>query len=295
MSEHPPAPAERPRLHHLAEQVGRLERLDSPAEAVARAVRGAIPRGGVKDALSGTWLGHALHPLLTDVPIGTWTSSLLVDVLGGRDGRRAAERLIAVGLLASAPTAASGLSDWADTTPADDGVRRLGAVHAVANVAALGLYAASLAARRRGRHGVGVAFGMAGAGALTVGGHLGGHLSYAKAVGVDQTVFTEAPEDWRDAYDDAALAEGALAGATVDGQAIVLTRRNGRVYALADRCAHRAGSLSDGRIVDGCVECPLHGSRFRIEDGSVQRGPAAYPQPAWAVRVERGRIEVRGA
>ena len=141
MSEQEAVLPQRPRLHRLAEQVGLLEALDGPAESVARAVRGAIPRGAVKDALSGTWLGHALHPLLTDVPIGTWTSSLLVDVLGGREGRRASERLIAVGVLASLPTAATGMSDWADTTPADDSVRRVGAAHAAANVAALGLYA----------------------------------------------------------------------------------------------------------------------------------------------------------
>ena len=294
MSEQEAVLPQRPRLHRLAEQVGLLEALDGPAESVARAVRGAIPRGAVKDALSGTWLGHALHPLLTDVPIGTWTSSLLVDVLGGREGRRASERLIAVGVLASLPTAATGMSDWADTTPADDSVRRVGAAHAAANVAALGLYAGSLAARRRGRHGAGVALGLAGAGALAVGGHLGGHLSYAKAVGVDQTVFAEGPADWSDALDDAALAEGRLAAVTVEGQAIVLTRRDGRVFALADRCSHRAGSLADGALVDGCVECPLHGSRFRLEDGSVERGPAAYPQPVYAVRVREGRIEVRG-
>jgi nitrite reductase/ring-hydroxylating ferredoxin subunit/uncharacterized membrane protein len=299
MSEQSPAAshalADRPRLHRLAEQVGALGRLDAPAESVARAVRAAIPRGPVKDALSGTPLGHALHPLLTDLPIGTWTSALLVDLLGGREGRRAAERLVAAGLLAAAPTAATGLSDWADTTPADDSVRRVGAVHAAANVVALGLYAASLAARRRRRHGVGVALGFAGAGVLTVGGHLGGHLSYAKAVGVDQSVFAERLDDWRDAYDDAALRDGGLASAAVDGQAIVLARRDGRVFALANRCAHRGGVLSEGEIAGGCVECPLHGSRFRLADGSVERGPSAYPQPTYAVRVRAGRIEVRSA
>ena len=285
--------AEQPRLHRVAERVGELEPLDAPAEAVAKAVRDTIPKGPVKDALSGTWLGHALHPLLTDAPIGTWTSSLLVDLLCGRDGRRASQRLVGIGVLASLPTAVTGLNDWADTTPADDSVRRMGAVHALANVAALGLYTASWRARRGGRHALGVTLGLAGAGALAAGGHLGGHLSYAKGVGVDQTVFAEPIEDWTDSLDDAALTEGALASATVDGQAIVLARRGGRVFALADRCSHRAGSLSDGELVDGCVECPLHASRFRLEDGSVEQGPAAYPQPAYEVRVEGGRIQVR--
>src|SRR3954466_7748516 len=170
--------ASRPRLHELAERIGAVAALDGPAEAVAKWVRGAVPRGPVKDTLSGTPLGHALHPFLSDFPIGTWTSSLLLDVFGGRAARPASQRLIAAGVLASLPTAATGLNDWADTTPADDSVRRVGAGHAVANVAALARYTAPRAARRRENHGRGVALGLAGIGALTVGGHLGGHLSY---------------------------------------------------------------------------------------------------------------------
>src|SRR3954452_22261619 len=285
--------ASRPRLHNLAERIGAAASLDGPAEAVAKWVRGAVPRGPVKDTLSGTPLGHALHPFLTDFPIGTWTSALLLDVFGGRQARPASRRLIAAGVLTSLPTAASGLNDWADTTPADDGVRRMGAVHAVANVAALGLYSASLAARRRDRHGRGVALGLAGIGALSVGGHLGGHLSYAKAVGVDRTAFAAGPDDWSDVYDDAALPEGELRRAEVEGQPVVLARLHGQVHALADTCAHRGGALTCGELVGDCVECPLHGSRFRLSDGSVERGPSAYPQPRYDVRVANGRIGLR--
>jgi nitrite reductase/ring-hydroxylating ferredoxin subunit/uncharacterized membrane protein len=274
-------PAERPTLHRLAEEVGEAAALDGPAEAVAGAVRGAIPRGPVKDLLSGTPLGHAIHPLLTDLPIGTWTAAALLDVLGGRDSRPAAERLVAIGVLAAAPTAATGLNDWADTTPASDSVRRIGAVHAVANVAALGLYAASWAARRGGRHGRGVALGLAGLGALTVGGHLGGHLSYSKAVGVDQTALEARPDEWTVVFDEGALPEGELRSARLHDSTVLLARVNGEVHALADRCAHRGGALHEGELVDGCVECPLHGSRFRLADGSVERGPAAYPQPRY--------------
>src|SRR3954447_9083262 len=210
--------ASRPRLHNLAERIGAAAALDGPAEAVAKWVRGAVPRGPVKDTLSGTPLGHALHPFLTDLPIGTWTSSLVLDLFGGRDARPASRRLIAAGVLASLPTAASGLNDWADTTPASDEVRRIGAVHAVANVAALALYTASLAARPGEKHGRGVALGLAGIGALTVGGHLGGHLSYSRAVGVDNTAFVSGPDEWTDVLDDAELAEGTLVQAQVGGE-----------------------------------------------------------------------------
>ena len=285
--------AARPRLHQLAERIGQITALDGPAEAVAKWARGAIPKGPVKDTLSGVPIGHAAHPLLIILPVGTWTSATLLDLVGGQDSRPAARRLIAAGVLASLPAAASGLSDWADTTPASDSVRRVGAVHAIANVTALGLFTASLAARRGGSHGRGVALGLAGMGAVSVGGHLGGHLSYAEGVGVDQTVFEAGPQEWADVLEDAALGEGELRGVRVDGRAIVLARRNGRVHALEDRCAHRGGSLADGELKGECVVCPLHASEFRLEDGSVERGPSAYPQPVLDVRVTDGRIEVR--
>jgi nitrite reductase/ring-hydroxylating ferredoxin subunit/uncharacterized membrane protein len=284
---------DRPRLHALAEAVGRLEALDGPAEAWARKVRGALDPGPVKDALSGTWLGHPLHPLLTDIPIGTWSSATMLDLVGGRRARPASERLIGIGLLAAVPTSITGSNDWADTTPADDSVRRIGAVHAVANSLAMLLYGASLAARRRRRHRRGVVLGLMGSGALVVGGHLGGHLSYDKGVGVDQTAFRELPEDWTPTVSEDEVREGEATRASAGDVDVLLSRYEGRIYAIADRCTHRSGSLSDGTVADGCVTCPLHGSVFRLSDGAVVRGPAGAPEPAFDVRVENGTVEVR--
>src|SRR3954447_23815248 len=110
--------ATRPRLHQLAERLGATAALDQPAEAVAKWVRGAIPKGPVKDALSGVPIGHAAHPLMIVLPIGTWTSAVVLDFVGGVESRTAARRLIATGILAALPTSATGLNDWADTTPA---------------------------------------------------------------------------------------------------------------------------------------------------------------------------------
>jgi nitrite reductase/ring-hydroxylating ferredoxin subunit/uncharacterized membrane protein len=283
-----------PAAHKIAVRVGGLEQLDGVGERLAAAVRSALPRGPVKDALSGTWLGHPLHPLMTDVPIGVWTSAMLLDLLGGREARSGADRLMAIGVVAALPTAASGLSDWVDSSR-DAGVRRVGVAHAASNTLALALYGGSLAARRGGRRRLGVLLGLAGGGALNVGGWLGGHLSYGEGVGVDRTAFDPKPAEWTKAMAVEDLAEGTLRKVAVAGVDVLLSRREGRISAIANTCTHRGGPLDQGEVDDGCVTCPLHGSVFRLDDGSIIRGPASAPQPAFDVRVSDGQIEVRAA
>jgi nitrite reductase/ring-hydroxylating ferredoxin subunit len=282
-----------PFMHEVAERLGEVESLDAPAAAIADPVSRRLGRGAAGNVLAGTWLGHALHPFLTDIPIGAWTSATFLDVFGGPDSELASDRLVALGVAAAVPTAVTGMTDWADTTKSDAQVRRIGLVHAAANTAAFILFSGSLAARRRGSRGLAKALGLGGMGALTVGGHLGGHLSYSKGVGVDQTTFEQRPAEWTPALADAALGEADVKAVVVDGVRVMLTRQGGRVFALADRCSHRGGPLHRGEIANGCVTCPWHGSVFRLEDGSVERGPTAYPQPVFDVRVVNAGIEVR--
>src|SRR4051812_15848817 len=156
--------------------------LDAPGKAIGKQVRSLVKQP-LKDVLSGTWLGHALHPLMTDVVIGTFLSTTLLDLAGGDKDGRAGARLIGIGMAAYAPTALTGVNDWADTEPVSDGVRRTGLVHAASNASALEFYAGSLSARRRGRRGAARAFSLAGGGALMLGGLFGGHLSYVQGVG----------------------------------------------------------------------------------------------------------------
>ena len=288
----PPRPSG-PALHEVVEQIGKAEALDPPAKKIGKAVRSALGPGKLKDAVSGTWLGHPLHPLLTDIPIGTWTSALVLDLTGGRSTADASRRLIGTGILAALPTVATGYSDWADSEVGDESVRRIGLVHAAANATALTLFTASWAARRRGSHAGGVTMALAGAGALAVGGHLGGHLSYANGIGVNQTTFQEGPTEWTPTLAADELEEGAMACTDAGGMPVLLARQDGTVYALANRCAHRGGPLDEGDLEDGCVVCPWHDSKFRLEDGSVARGPATSPQPSFETRVQDGRIEVR--
>jgi len=282
-----------PALQDAVDRLAAIEPLDEPAKAVGKAVRDTVRAGPVKDALSGTWLGHALHPLLTDLPIGTWTSAVLLDWLGGDGARDAADRLIALGILSTLPAFATGWTDWADSEVADDHVRRVGIVHAASNASATALFGASLAARRRGARGAGKLLALAGTGVLTVGGYLGGHLSYTRGIGVDQTIFEDPPEDWTPALRESELPDGESRYAEVGGVGVLVARHAGEVYALSNRCSHRGGPLDEGELADGCVTCPWHASVFRLADGGVERGPAAYPQPSWQVRVRSGVIELK--
>lgn len=278
---------------------GRIERakaLDPAVEAATTVANKALPAGPVKDALHGRWLGHQLHPLLVALPIGLYSSASLLDVAGGRDSRTAARRLVAAGILASAPTALAGLADWS-ALGAFSRPRRVGLVHAGANSVSTLLYAASWKARRDGRHGRGALLALAGALGLSAGGYLGGHLTYAEGVGVNRNADEQKqPTDWTDVADDAEVEEGALTRVDVDGQAILLARRNGRVYALGATCSHYGGPLEQGQLdgsAEPCVVCPWHGSRFRLTDGAVERGPATVPQLGYDVRTVGGRVQVR--
>jgi uncharacterized membrane protein len=134
--------------------------------------------------LSGAWLGHALHPIMTDIPIGAWTSSVLLDWTGGKDSWSASDRLVLAGVLAAGATVATGWSDWADAEPGNAAVRRSGLVHAAANATATALMIGSYVARRRGARGRGRLLSLAGSAALGAGGWLGGHLSYTLGAGV---------------------------------------------------------------------------------------------------------------
>ncbi len=271
------------------EAVERAGALDGPAKPLARWVRAALGREPLKDALSGTWLGHAVHPLLTDVVIGALLSATLLDLLGGDEDERARRRLIGAGIAAAAPTVLSGAGDWADSEEADDGVRRVGLVHAISNATAVALYAASLA--RSGR--AATALRLGGAGALTVGGHLGGHLVLTKGVGPAQTVYDPGPEDWTPAADASALQDRRPTRVVVDDTPVLLLRDGEELFAIHDRCSHRGCWLSEGSLEGDEIVCGCHGSRFDRRDGSVRRGPATAPQPAFEVRVRDERVEIR--
>ena len=277
-------------LHQTVRRLERLEVLDKFAKPLAATVGRAVRPRVVRNLLSGTSVGHPLHPVLTDLPIGAWMMSALLDAAGGPAAEGAADLLVTAGVVAAVPTAAAGLNDWSDTSGPET---RVGLVHAALNTTALSLYLASLIARARGRRRGGKALSLAGLGVLLGGGYLGGHLSFVRGVNVNRTAWEQPPHEWTPVLADTDLADGKHRKADAGGVPVLLFRTAGTVYALASTCSHMGGPLEEGTVSDGCVTCPWHGSTFRFADGTIVRGPASTPQPCYQTRIQDGRIEIR--
>jgi nitrite reductase/ring-hydroxylating ferredoxin subunit/uncharacterized membrane protein len=271
----------------VGERVERVESLDPVGDRLSGVVRRVLRPQWLRDVLHGVPLGHALHPVLVQLPVGAWMSAAVLDALPGQ--KRAATTLIAVGVASAVPAALTGANDWASLGPEQ---RRVGLVHAAANSVALALFGGSLVARARGRYGAGKALSYT---ALAIAGgsaYLGGHLSYAQGAGMNQAApaLRLIPEGWHDLGATGEFTDGATAVRHV-GEVPVLVYRDGdRFSVLLERCAHQSGPLGEGKVEGGCVVCPWHGSTFRLTDGSVKHGPAASNQPTLRVRVTGDRV-----
>lgn len=275
----------------FAEAAEEVEALDRIADPLQSWVKENLKPGTLKDLLSGTWLGHPLHPLLTDVVIGSWTSALMLDVLAGKHARKASQRLVGLGILAALPTAATGLSDWAELWGK---TRRVGTAHATGNVTALSLFFLSWRARRKGHHFRGYLWSFTGFGVATYSAYLGAQLTYDRGVGVPPTTFEDWPGDWTPVISESEVPAGELVGAKAGDAPVVLVREGEQVFALADKCTHRGCPLHEGELNDdGTLTCMCHGSTFRIANGEIVRGPATSPQPSYEVRVSEGKVEVK--
>lgn len=271
---------------------------DSVIESARKVVLKLLEPPLVGDVLHGTWLGHPLHPVLAQFPVGAWTSAGLLDAIPPL--RPAATVLIGAGMTTAVPTALAGAADWAAQ---DAGVRRLGALHAVGNTAALGLYAGSLIARAKGRGGLGRLLSYAALGLATGSAAVGGHMSYAQSAGVSHaaTAARALAHDWIDLgpLDDLpdkrpALRTGSGGGADVP---LVVVRRGIRVDVFLGSCAHLSGPLYEGAIEEvrghACLVCPWHGSAFDLDTGEPRRGPTATAQEKLEVRMRAGRVTAR--
>src|SRR3954452_6670343 len=270
-------------LMGFLDRIADVPTFDRAIEPARKVVLSALKPAAVKDFLHGTWLGHPLHPVLVQLPVGSWLSAGVLDAVPPL--RPAATAMIGTGVVAAVPAALSGAADWSEQEP---GVRRLGALHALLNSAALGLYVGSLVARARGRGGLGRVLSYSGLGLATASASIGGHMSYAQASGASHaaTAARALGSDWIDLGPMDDLPEGRPALRTGHGSSVAVplaaVRRGGRVDVFVGACSHLSGPLDEGKVEavrgHGCLVCPWHGSAFDLDNGEPRRGPAANAQ-----------------
>jgi len=275
--------------------------LGSAAETIQPAVLKAFESGGapgqiIKNFLHGTWLGHPLHPLLTDIPVGAYTTTAVMDIMelcGNENLKSGADASLAIGLVGAAGSAVTGITDWTGTSGQN---RRIGLMHATMNIGATLLNTASLILRRKkSNRNVAIGLSLAAYGVTTLAAYLGGHLVYGEHMGVDHTAEGRPyPLKFTYVYTDADLKAGKMVCAKAGKIPVLLARQSGKLYAIAHTCSHLGGPLSEGELMDNaCVKCPWHGSVFSLEDGSVIDGPATEHQPKFETRVRNGNIQVK--
>jgi nitrite reductase/ring-hydroxylating ferredoxin subunit/uncharacterized membrane protein len=286
-------------MTELSKQLFESTNLRTIGLKVARGIHKRVVNGrpavrGAVDILHGTWLGHPLHPVLTDVTIGAWTYGSVLGVMGFvmrlSALRRAASLLDVIGTTSAVPTAMAGIADYAAIK--QDAVE-VGTLHATSNSVALALHLLALRARWQGNSLRGLILSLMGTGAATLGAWLGGEMVYRLRVGVNHSTGTGDLDEWTQVVPDQAVAEGVPLRVEVEGTSVLLYRYFGTVYAINAVCAHAGGPLEAGNFDGFCVTCPWHASVYDVRTGDIVHGPTAFPQPSFEVRVRGGQIEIR--
>ncbi len=285
----------------VMDAIAKQEWLDAAGDKIQPAIINTFKAGGeagqkIKNFLHGTWLGHPLHPIITDVPVGSWTAAFVLDgleLLGKEKYKAGADAAIGIGLMGALGSAVSGMTDWSGTTKKK---RAIGLMHGLLNIGATALYATSYYLRKqKGSRKTAIGLAVLGYGITSASAYLGGHLVYAEQIGVDHTATSvEYPEEFVAVLPEAELAENSMRKGKTGEIDVLLAKKNGEIFALANTCSHLGGPLCDGELKDDCsVVCPWHHSIFSLKDGSVIAGPATEPQPRFETRVANGQIEVR--
>ncbi|HEV7603898.1 MAG TPA: Rieske (2Fe-2S) protein [Candidatus Limnocylindrales bacterium] len=251
----------------------------------------------VKDILNGAWLGHPLHAAATDIPIGTLLLTVVLDLMGQKG---AADIALVATILFMIGAAVTGAADYADT----DGTALVRAtLHSTLMVVALLGLLVSLVLRLTSPtdRTIPTVLSLVGFLIVIAGAYVGGDVVYVFGNMVSRHAFRGAGTKWvrletGDVTDLATLPEATPTKARAGVNELVLVRIADTIHALHATCSHAGGPLAQGTFIDGCIECPWHGSRFRLADGQVRRGPALYDQPAYEIRAaEGGGYEVRRA
>jgi len=240
---------------------------------------------------------HPVHPAITDIPIGAWTVAVVLDQTEAKTRRKrlrkGADMAVAVGLAGAVGSAVTGASDWQYLSGAP---RRIGLVHALLNITATLLFAASLVLRSRKHRAAGRNLALLGYSTSIAAAYLGGHLAFWHKIGVSHAPAPQTlPDTFRPVMALADLPDKELRRIDVDGIPVVIIKREDQVFALAETCAHLGGPLASGTYQedDNSVICPWHGSRYAMSDGRVLNGPSPYNQPCFEIRILNGQIELK--
>jgi nitrite reductase/ring-hydroxylating ferredoxin subunit/uncharacterized membrane protein len=280
------------------DRLARDTRLDALADVVQPVVQRALDgdplRKAIGDLLHGTWLGHPLHPLVTDIPIGAWTVGAFADLLALGGDERAAfagDAATAIGVAGAFASALSGWAEWSDTK---DDPRRLGIAHAACNGAAVTLYLGSLALRATKRRGAATIAALLGYACVGAGGYLGGELSYGMQLGARHTAEPiDPPTGFTRVAAVADVPREGVLRADFAGVPVLLARIGDTIHAVSAICTHRGAPLDEGTRDGTCVRCPWHDSAFSLAGGAVIEGPATFPLTAFETRVTGDTIELR--
>ncbi len=287
----------------IDETISSVPALRQAGSSITETLHSAVLGGGegvrgLVDVLHGTWLGHPLHPVLTDVTIGAWTMGAVFDALAALADRRrdrlaaqqAADTLLTIGTTSALATALTGIADYS-------AIKRDAVAHATLhgsmNMVGFVLFVLSLLARRSGNRQLGVGLSGVSLGMLGISAWIGGELVYRHRVGVNHAPNVQQPQSWTDVMGYDQLAEGTPRRVQVNGHPVLLYRSDNRILAVSAVCSHAGGPLDEGKFEGMCVQCPWHDSVFDLRTGSVVHGPATYNQPNYETRTMNGQIQVR--
>jgi nitrite reductase/ring-hydroxylating ferredoxin subunit/uncharacterized membrane protein len=270
------------------------------SEDAAQTIHQAVLDGGegvreAVDVLHGKQVGHPLHPILTDITIGSWVLGTLFDLISlvtlSRSTRKAANRLITLGTITAIPTALAGIADYSTVKQKAAGH---GALHGIVNSVAFVFYFRSVQARFSNHPIRAFVYSLVGLGFAGAAAWLGGDLVYRHQMGVNHAD-DEPLDDWTPALPNDELAQGERKRVEVENQPVLFYRHeDDNIYAIGAVCSHLGGPLEEGEIVDEyCIQCPWHQSVFDMRDGHVVHGPATFEEPYYETRIQDGQIEIR--
>lgn len=267
---------------------------------VMNALYGALGTPGklLQDFLNGSWLGHPIHAVVTDVVVGGATVAVILDLLryflGVAGLEDALTWSIALVSLAGVAAIVTGLTDFKDTATGDE--RNLTGLHGTINIIGIVLFALSFSLRLGGAHDGGFWIFLVGYLVISVGAYIGGHVVFKYGYMVNRSAFARGKKaaDFTPILPAAELPEAIPTKASFGATTLLLVRRGDVVSALKETCSHAGGPLSEGTLHGDTIVCPWHHSAFRLVDGAVRHGPATSRQVAYRARISQGQVEIQG-